>query len=111
MNLFQSAVKNFENVGIRPNQDSLNAKVLFILIIFWVDNGFNYVYFFREVNTFSEMANSIFITAVSTIISIGVIILIVIAAKIFRLVDYAEKITDRGNEKFKIFDRLTSANF
>lgn len=96
MNFFQTARRNFEILGISPSQSRLNGKVLMAFTSYWIDNTLNCIFLAREVNNFSEMANSIFITTGTTTISTCFTILIINKAKLFRLVDDAEKIIDRG---------------
>lgn len=97
MKLFQSVLKKCENLGVSPNQSRLNGKLLMAFTSFWVDNTLNCIFLVREVNNFSEFVNSIFITSGTTTISICFTIFIVKKIKIFRLVDDAEKIAERGN--------------
>lgn len=96
MNLFQSALKKFENLGISENQSRLNGRVLMTFISYWFDNALNCIFLVREVNNFSEMANSIFITSATTTVSTCFTILIINKAKLFRLKNNAEKAIDRG---------------
>lgn len=96
MNLFQSALKRLEIVGISRNYSCLNAKALITFTCFWVDNIFNFIYLIREVNGISELANSIFITSATTVVSAGFVIIIINASKIYRLEDISEIIVDLG---------------
>lgn len=96
MNLFRSALRNFENMGIRLNQLRLGGKVLVIFTSYWLDNTLNCIFLIREVDSISEMANSIFITSVTTTICTCSTIFIVNATKLFDLINNVERIVDIG---------------
>lgn len=97
MNLFQSVEKNFEGfLGISREQHLLNWKILTAFICYWVDNALNCIFLIREVNSFSEIANSIFITSETTTIAICFTIWITQKDKMFHLIDIAEELADKG---------------
>lgn len=102
MNLFQSALRKFESMGISRNYSSLNGKVLITFAWFWADTAANFLYLAREVNSFSEMANSILIISVTAVISTGLVIVAVDKTKIYRLVDDSVKIIDRGKNWYRL---------
>lgn len=103
MNLFQFALQKFERMGVSRNYSSLNGKVLITFSCFWAHTAANCIYFVRGVNSYSEMANSVLIISITTVISTGFVALAVNKAKIYRLVDSSEKIVDRGKVPLDIF--------
>lgn len=103
MKLFESVLKKCVNLGISPEQSRLNGKLLLALSSYWLDNTLNCIFCVREVSSFSEMANSIFITAGTTTVSVCFTIFVIKKTKIFGLVDDAEKIIERGTHFKMIF--------
>lgn len=101
MNLFQSALRIFESMGVSRNYSSWNGKVLLTFSCFWAHTAANCIYFIRGVHSFSEMANSILIISITTVISTDFVVLAVNKARIDHLIDSSEQITDRG--KFHFF--------
>lgn len=106
MKLFQSALKKFQNVGIRPNQSRLNGKVLMAFTCNWLGTIFDCIFIAREVHSFSELVNSIFLTSATTTIAMCFTILIVNANKIFKLINNAERLADKGNIYVHSINRL-----
>lgn len=99
MNLFKSASKKLEIMGFSPNQSRWNGKVLMMLTGFGLNTVFNCIFLIREVNSFSELVNSIFLTTVTFEVYTCFIIVIVNLTKVFDLFKNAEQIVDLGKKK------------
>lgn len=97
MNIFQSIVKNFGNVGISPNQSRLNKKVLLIFTGFWLNTILNCVFCIREVNSFSELVLSILMTVVCAEVALCFTFTVINATEIFDVINNAEKVANIGN--------------
>lgn len=103
MRFLETVLKKCEILGISPTQSRLNRKSLMALTCYWVDNTLNCIFCIREANTFSEMANSIFITSGTTTISTCFTILVIKKTKIFDLINNAERIVEKGRIFFSSF--------
>lgn len=102
MKLFQSALEKFETLGVSPNRSRLNGKLLTAVITYWFDCTLHCTYLVREVNSFSEFADTIFMIFTTTLVSTCFTIFIFNKTEIFRLVDDGEKMTEQG-KMFKLF--------
>lgn len=101
LKLFQFIQTKFAILGFIPNQQSpLNGKTVAALICFWLDNAFNCVFIAVEVDNFVDYTNSIFIICATTGIATCFTIAMIKARKLFELIDFAEKIADRGEKYF-----------
>lgn len=96
MNLFQSAMRNFESVGIIRNQSLLNGKLLMAFTLYWLGSILDCVYILRELNTFEEIVNTIFLLSATTAIAMCFTFFIVCTAKLFELIDNTEQMADKG---------------
>lgn len=99
MKFFELAVRNFETLGIHPNKRRLNGKLLMAFTCYWLVTASNFMFLFREVKSFNEIANSIFVTSGTTAISTCYTILIFKISKFMVFANNAEKLTDRGKKK------------
>lgn len=96
MKLFQTAIKNFENMGISQNRSRLNGKVLMAFTLYWLGCILDCVFIISELSGFDEIVNTIFLLAATTAMALCFTILIVNATKIFELINNAEQLIDIG---------------
>lgn len=97
MELFDLSLNKCENLGISANQRRLNGKLLIILTAYWANNTLNCMFCVRNVNTFNEMANSIYIVSTTTAISTCFTILVAKKLELFRLIDGCKKTIAKRN--------------
>lgn len=96
MKIFQSVLKNFESVGIRQNQSRLNGKLLLAFALYWLGSILDIVYIVRELNSFDEIVNTIFLLSATTAIAMCFTILVISTTKLFKLLNKAEQLADKG---------------
>lgn len=96
MKLFQSELKDLENLGFSPNQSRLNRKVVAAFICYWLGVISDCIFVVFEVNSFSEMAYSIFFITSSVAVSACFTILIFNSTKMFDFVKNYEQFVDIG---------------
>lgn len=95
--LFQFVQTKFGILGFFPNQKlPFNERILLAFLAYWLDNAFNCVFIFVEVDNFIDYTNSIFIICATTAIATCYTISFIRSNKLFKHIDFAEKITDRG---------------
>lgn len=99
MKFFELAISNFESVGISPNKSRLNGKLLMAFTCYWLVTASNVMFLVREVKSFNEIANSIFVTSGTTAISTCFTLLIIINKnKSILFANNANKMSDRGKK-------------
>lgn len=96
MKLFQSAENNLKIFGISRDQHWLNGKLLMAFTTYWVGIILNCVLIVREVQTFSEILNLIFMMSETIAIATSFTIFIILKNKLFHFANGAEDIADRG---------------
>lgn len=108
MNLFQTAIRNLENVGISRNQSRLNGKLLMAFILYWLGSILDCVFIVRELNSFEEIVSTIFLLSATTSIAMCFTVLIASTTKIFELINESEQLADKG--KLLKFQNIKSQN-
>lgn len=100
LKLFQFVQQQFAILGFIPNQKyPITAKSLLAFAAYWLDNALNCVFIAVEVDNFIDYANSIFIICATTTIATCYTLSMVQSSSLFKLIDFAEKIADRGKKK------------
>lgn len=89
-------MRNFESVGIRRNQSRFNGKLLMAFTLYWLGSILDCVYILRDLNTFEEIVNTIFLMSATTAIAMCYTFFIAIITKLFQLIDNTEQLADKG---------------
>lgn len=99
LKLFQFVQQLFAVLGFISNQKyPINAKALMAFVAYWLDNALNCVFIAVEVDDFIDYANSIFIICATTTIATCYTLSMIQSSGLFELIDFAEKIADRGKK-------------
>lgn len=95
MKLIQLFEKYLERVGIIA-ENRLNGKMVMAFTSFWLTNILNSIFIVLEVNSFSELANSLFVLSETITMAICYTILIIRTEKLFNIIGTADQFIDQG---------------
>lgn len=91
---FGKAMKHLATSGFKPNQSSLNGRVLGGLTVYILNLFTNVMFLVLEANTFWEYTNSFFVSMVATVGLLLFSILINNVPKLFKLMKFAQKVVE-----------------
>ena len=96
MKLYQVCQKNFEFLGLIPNQPRCNQKSVTTFLILTLTFTLDAVFLFFKANTFLEYTQNAYITTTVFAAWIGFIIMVLQKQKLFELIDHMEKYGDES---------------
>lgn len=105
MKLFQVIQKNFEVLGISPNQRSTNGKLVATSLIYGLSITSSAVFLFFEAESFLEYTSNIYITTAIGVICTYFIIWLIKLEKFFKFIENLESFF--GKSKCFVFERRT----
>lgn len=96
MKFFRETKRTFAILGISSNQNIFNEKMLMAFTSYWLDNTLNCIFIYREANSFSEYADSAFITSTTTMFAMIFTIIVIKWQNVSELISSIDELAEKS---------------
>lgn len=96
MKFYRETQRTFAILGLSSNQKTINGRMLMAFTSYWLDNTLNCIFIYREANSFSEYADSAFITSTTTMFALMYTIMVIKWEKVTKLINGVNELVEKS---------------